>query len=652
MKKIKIKSLELHNFKGVRNFRLNADGKSQSILGDNGTGKTTLFDAFLWLLFDKDSQGKSGFEVKTIVDGSPLHKLNHEVTGTLEIDGTPTVLRKVYSEKWTKKRGSATSEFTGHTVDYYVNDVPVKLKKYKEHVEQIADENIFKLLTSPTYFNEQLHWQDRRKTLLDICGDISDDDVIASNKELDDLPLILNGRKIEDHRKIVAGKRKEINDELQKIPVRIDEVNRSIPDVGIIDINKEKATIEALDTRIKKGKEILLRIESGGAVAEKENELRSIESQMLDIEIKHRREAQDAIDDKNKDKRSTSGKIADIDLAIARATNTIDDNTKKINTLNVDRERLREEFRQEESKKFEYEYAQICPLCEQRIPEEKINTAHDKAEEEFNITRSNSLDHIQTAGRAARDEVAKLEKENASLRSEVDAHKKKTIKLDLDLSSTKKTIASLDGKFNSCQGDPEYTELSTKHAAISQEITDLKNGQAPKLGETKIKLSDLEKERVEAQRKIDKHDIAKEGYARIEHLKQQEKILAAEFEKLERELYLTEQFLQTQAGFINNRVNDKFKLARFKLFSEQINGGLSPACETLYDGIPYSTGLNHGGQISVGLDIINTLSDHYGVSLPIFVDNSESITCLPEVNSQLIKLIVSEQDKVLRIKED
>ena len=190
---MKILNLTLRNFKGIRHFNLDTQGKDANIYGDNATGKTTLADAFMWLLFDKDSSNRKDFQIKTLKpNGEPEHGLEHAVEAILQLsNGSQLALKKVYYDKWTKKRGSATAEFTRHTTDYFIDGVPVQKKEYDAKIAEIADENIFRLLTDPRYFNEILHWPDRRKLLLEVCGDVSDAEVIASNKDLSGLSEIL-----------------------------------------------------------------------------------------------------------------------------------------------------------------------------------------------------------------------------------------------------------------------------------------------------------------------------------------------------------------------------------------------------------------------------------------------------------------------------
>jgi DNA repair exonuclease SbcCD ATPase subunit len=248
---LRLMSLRLRNFKGQRDFLFEPNGNNASVFGDNGTGKTTLMDAFSWLLFDKDSTDKKDFAIKTLDENNNvMHGLEHEVEGLLEVDGKRIKLRKVYYEKWTKKRGSTQKEFTGHTTDYFIDDVPMKKGEYDDEVAKIADEEIFKLLTNPTYFNEQMDWKKRRELLLEVCGDLTDEQVIASNAKLAKLTEILNGRDVDKHRDTIKAQMKKINEEIDKIPVRINETQLGMPDIEGIDRDKLPKDIAVLQKEL------------------------------------------------------------------------------------------------------------------------------------------------------------------------------------------------------------------------------------------------------------------------------------------------------------------------------------------------------------------------------------------------------------------
>ncbi len=652
MKIIKIKRLTLRNFKGIKGFTLEPQGESVSIFGDNGTGKTTIFDSFCWLLFDKDSQGKATFEVKSLSqNGEALHGLEHEVEAVLEVEGRDVTLRKVLTEKWTKKRGSAQQEFTGHTTAYYIDEIPVQLKDYKDAVARIADENLFKLLTSPTYFNEQLHWQARRETLLDVCGNIGDEDVIASDPSLKDLPAILKGRKLEDHRKAVDDRRKKVNEELKTIPVRIDEITRSMPDTFGIDREHEKSRLGLIETQIKTESERLLQLQSGGAVAEKHVEVSRIEADMLRIQTTHRRNVQANIDKMESAKRGIKNRFHAIDDEISGVNKGIDLYQATIDKNAVEMNRLREEFRKIAAVNFEYKQDSVCPTCGQAIPEDQLNAARERALTAFNLDRSGKLARIDETGKGLALSVKEKQGSIVRDKGRVDALHQSRPSIEKEIEDVDKMLLDLQDSLN-FQCSPEYAALEIRMEDVTREIKLIQGGQQADIEPIKKAVSSLEREKEDIRAKINRINQSKSFQERIEQLKAQERTLAAEYENLEGELYLTEQFVKSKVSLLESRINGKFELARFKLFAEQINGGLSEVCDTTFQGVPYSTGLNHGAQINVGLDIIKTLSGHYGLSLPIFVDNSEAVTRLLPVDSQVIKLIVSEQDKQLRIEKE
>lgn len=648
---MKILNLRLKNFKGIRNFELNTQGKDANIYGDNAVGKTTLVDAFMWLLFDKDSSNRKDFQIKTLKpNGEPEHGLEHSVEATLQLEnGEHIQMKKVYQEKWTKKRGSATAEFTGHTTDHFVDGVPVQKKEYDARIAEIADENIFRLLTDSRYFNEFLHWQKRRELLLEICGDVSDAEVIASQKNLSALKDIIRNRTIEQHRKVIQARKSEINKELEKIPVRIDEVKRGLPNIDDITNEKELSNdIARLREELKAKQEELAQAKAGGQVAEKTKELRLIESQMLDLKNEHRQILEERLGEKQKELSSLSSQIYTLKNYIEGEKFAIQSYESQIRSLEEKIKILREGWHAENNKVFEFTQSDICYACGRPLPQEQINEAREKALAEFNRLKANNLEAINTEGKDLAGRKTELEKKAAEAKQAIE-------KTEIDLKALEeKEVALKAEKDTILQGEqpvestPEYYQLNTKHRDLQDEIRKLEADSS--LAVAKIQkeidaLSDAIRTLEQAAARLEAH---KNGLMRIDELKTQERKLAAEFEELERQLYLTEEFIRTKVKLLEDKINSKFKMARFKLFDVQVNGALAECCETTYNGVPYSN-LNNGARLNIGLDIINTLAEHFGFAPVVFIDNAESVTDILQTKGQQIRLIVSGMDKKLRI---
>ncbi len=631
---IRLLRLRLRNFKGIAEFTLDTQGRSVNVYGDNATGKTTLFDAFMWLLFDKDSENRKDFEIKTLgPDGQAIHGLEHEVEATLQIGGKPVTLRKVFREKWTKKRGSAAAEFTGHTADFYVDDVPVRKSEYDARIASIIREDAFRLLTDPTYFNEQLHWQERRRILLEVCGDVGDEDVIATNKALSRLPEILQGRKLDDHRKVIAARRAEINKELERIPVRIDEVRQGLPQVSDGDADELAQRIARLRAERDEKRGELARIQSGGEIAEKTRQLRQAEAELLQMESDYRRIMLAQIDEHEKTIRDARKRMHELEV-------TANPLLADVASLEREIDALRKKWHEVAAEEFTT--SGLCPTCGQPLPEDQIEAARAA----FNRRKAEELERISTLGKAKATELRQRQTDNearqrqaAEARAELEELGRRVIEIQARIDSLR--IATPDGA--------KVAEKRREVQAIRQAIESLKAGGAVETTAVQGDIARLDAAIADGERALAALEQGRRAQARIEELEAEERRLAAEFERLEHELYLTEEFIRTKVRLLEERINSCFKLARFKLFDTQINGGLTEVCETTFQGVPYSGGLNNGARISVGLDIINTLSEFYGCSAPIWIDNREAITKLPEIAGQVISLIVSENDKTLRV---
>lgn len=651
MKRIELERLTLRNFKGIKEFVLAVNGGDADVYGDNATGKTTIFDGFLWCFFGKDSQNKADFEIKGLDGAGKVlqHKLEHEVELVLKVDSRPRAFRRVYAEKWTKKRGAPVESFEGHNTTYFVDGVPLTMREYQAEVDAIIKEDLFRLLTSPSYFNEILKKEERRKVLLEVSGDLTDAEVIHSNEELAELPVILAGRELDAHKKIIAARSTAINKEIKELPVRISEVQRQMPDVAELDEELLKEDVALLRSRIESREAEVSRILSGGEIAVKEKRLREVESEQLTIKSR----LQSAVLDQVALKRDEVNRLH---LEQDKYRRNIEDKQQRIRQnerlaagRRQEADRLRADFAALKEEVFDHNHDANCPTCGQALPEEQIKATHEKAEADFNLRLAERKARINADGKAAVAEADKFDQEIKRLQIDIDELNNTLAALQTEIGAAETELAELRAGVKDPAVDPEYAGKADETDRLQQEIVELRQSSQLAAAAVREEIGKLRLEVEDMERDLAKFDGVKRGQQRVTELEQQESSLAAEYERLQHELFLCEEFTRTKVNLLDAKINSKFKLARFRLFEEQVNGGLKEVCDTLYKGVPYEGGLNNAARINVGLDIINTLSQHYGFSAPIFVDNAEAVTKLIDTEAQVIRLVVSEQDKKLRI---
>jgi hypothetical protein len=626
MMEIKLLKLTLTNFKGIRDLTLEPNGLDMLISGDNGVGKTTCMDAFLWLLFGKDSQGKADFAIKTLdADGHEIHNLDHAVEGMLDIDGRPVTLKKTYREKYTKRRGQARAEFTGHTTEYATDGVPVQKKEWDARIQSIIDEDTFRLLTSPTHFNS-LHWQKRRQILLDVCGDISDADVIASDKDLNALPDILGNRSIDDLRKIVVGKKREINDKLKEIPARIDELSRSVAEADGYNTEEIRARITRLEIDIQKARDNL----NGSELRKRKAEL---ETQIAEAQAAWRKSREKDESKLDEDIRLVGQKLAKANDELQPISDSIEDHEKNILRIEQEMEQLRSEFKEIAAQ--EYAGATVCPTCGQDLAEDQV----DAAKQKHNEQKARKLAEINQLGKGLKDSTERFRNTIKTLQNKQATLEKSIADLSSKLEQAEKAKAEYVEQMDKAQGE----EIDALVAKLVEADGAIRTAATQGTADT----SAWEAELREEQAKLSQIDSAKKTRVRIDELAADEKKLAAEYEALEHQDYLMDKFVVAKVGMLESKINSRFGLARFRLFDEQINGGVSETCVTLYDGVPYGQGLNSGAEIMIGCDIVKTLQEHYGIRAPLWLDHAESCRYPIHMDCQTIFLEVS-ADKELK----
>lgn len=651
--KINLNSLSLLNFKGIRN-RTVKFGKQTDIKGRNKLGKTTLLDAFLWLLFDKDSTDRKSFEIKTLDEhNQPYHRLSHEVTADITVDGDSVVIRKLFKEKWVKVTGELEKTFKGHTTEFFWDEVPLTLAEFKAKVAKILNEDIFKLITNISYFNTALDWQKRRTVLEQIGGQLSDKQILqdmisGGDTKYQALFDALTGSKtVEDYKKTIASKKKLIEDDLKLIPSRIDEAKRSLPD--IIDYDAINVQLE-MDALVLKGVEASLMDKTESQKAHQENityllnQISSlkVERQGLEFNIKNStRNKKDVRSQSILDKERES---AALNSEINRLTGDWTAENNRLTGLIEAKGLLTNNWTKIDAETLEFNDNDFsCPTCKRAYEADNITEKKNELQQNFNTNKSTRLNDIVARGQKMNDDITLANtnlnniaakgiakrSELALLQEAVNTLKEEHERLNLDEENTiveaiknDSGIMAIDQKlinFNEQVNAPQTVD-------DNKELLQQKNDLSSKIKEYEKQLSTKD-QRTKIQ-------------ARITELTGQESTLSQELAAFEGIEFNILQFSKEKMTALENRINSRFSLVKFKLFEDQINGTEIPCCITLINGVPYPD-VNTASRINAGLDIINTLSAHYDVFAPVFVDNAESVNDILHTESQLITLSVS-----------
>lgn len=631
---MKLLKLNLQNFKGIRNSEFDFGGIDATIYGDNATGKTTVFDSLCWLLFGKDSLDRADFEIKTLENGEPIHKVNHEVEAEfLNDDGNSFTLRRVYREKYSSPRGGDT-KLTGHTTDYFINEVPVKEKEYKQYINDVIAEDVFKLITNPLYFNEQYSWQNRRKLLLEISGDIKDNEVINSRSELTRLAELLNGRTVDEQRKIVAAKKTAINKELDMIPVRIDEALRNKADIATSE-SKLTTDIETLNKSINELENQKATIINGFSSTEKRSkideigrQLKARQSEVLSIynsEKQRKRGEYEALLTQLKIIESEHDRYTDRAYDLAK---DIERESKRIETLQA-------EFDTFNAQEFNKE---ACPTCGQPLPEDK----QAELEAAFNSEKAAKLEEWQSLIESAKKLKANYEEQREVLIVKADG-------LTKEIEEKTKAYETKFKEYESylepnIEDDPDYKELKAELFLL--ELDEGEEADDKEVARLDDEISSVKEKRAALETELNKYTLNADIQKRVIELENQQQKLAAEKNLLDETSFLIDEFVKAKVDMLEESINSHFEYARFKMFNVLVNGNIEECCETTYKGVPYRS-MNNAARMNVGLDIINALTKFYNVTAPVFIDNAEAVTDFIKCNSQTIKLVVDADFKEL-----
>lgn len=657
---IKFLRLKMLNFKGSRGERtIEFNDTVTLILGANRTGKTTIADAVQWVLFGKNSEGKSDFGIKTRDEkGVVIPEIDHEVTLTLTADGREIELKRCWAEKWSKPKKQDEKVLTGHSASYFIDGNKFTETDYIAYIESLCSESLFRAITNPEYF-PKLTPDKQRALLTKMVGEVNEASVADGNEGFTAMLQEMNGQKIEEYNKQLSYKKTKINEELERIPVRISEqeseITKLIPEfVNWAKIEQDiTATDAAIERIIEEIADNSKTVDSDYDVkAQERAAINSLRAEVQDIEFKTQRAFTTANQEKEK-----------VISSAKHALNSITDEIKSLNsrkgmaeTTLVQIEEKKKDFRKRWSETDALEFTVdesefICPTCKRRFDDADVQKTIEKMRDTFNTNKASTLEKLQTEA----DNIKKLIFETeATIKSYTD----KIAELEVNIPAAKEALDKAQGIVvqtvdERLSQNENYTSLKDEIIKRTEELnkpvepTD-EEKQAEEIARNlnSDRLT-LQKKRDELKKQLDVRGIVAKKRERITELQEEEKTLNIQLSELESKEEIAKEFTKAIITELESKVNALFTNVRFTMFEHKLNGALKPTCECSVGGVPYSD-LNNADKINAGIDIINAICSYNNVYAPCFIDNAESINDVLPMKSQAIHLIVS-RDKQLTV---
>lgn len=638
------------NFKGEKERTTVFNDGQTFIYGANGTGKSRHYDAFLWLLFGKDAQDRQDYEIKTVVNGEPLHKVDSSVHGEFIIDGEKITMKRTLVEDWVKPRGQSEQVFKGNHTDYEWNGVPVSATEYKQKVRDIIDDSAFKMLGNPEYF-ASLPWQNQREILFSMADVPDDIEVARSDKSLSSLVGRITGKSVQDYRNELLANKKRLNQELSGIQPRIDQTVKLIPEADdfyaiekrMSEIDLAKADINTLMSDRRKSMAELEKKQK-----EITDEIASIYARQQQIESVLKEKVMSEYNAAYSHKIKVKSQLAEAKSRLSAMEfelGTVVDGLKSRKSTLVEMKSEIEAIRKEYTDEYAVAFSgsTVCPYCGSDLPGRMV----DELKQKFTSEKKQRLDAITARGKSKSESISSIE-------SEIEAGGKRIAELEAVILEARKNVETLNEVLVKIP-EPEMPEINFEDNAEWSSLEARKESLRESMPDASVDLSDLQeklagldKERFSLVERFSKKSIIEKFNKEVESLNARGRELSQMIADIEKEESMIAALTRKKIEICESRVNSMFSLVRFRLYTYTNDGNPVETCIPLVDGVPYGTA-NTARRINAGLDIINALQKHFDTSVPVFLDNRERVNEVVSVDAQTVHMFVT-NDKELIIK--
>ncbi|MGX4686329.1 hypothetical protein JNUCC83_05435 [Vagococcus sp. JNUCC 83] len=632
MTNIKINSIHYKNFKGLKDYTLELNEKSAKATGPNGAGKTSLGEGFTWLLFGKDLNGSKLNPKPKDKDKNEILGLDPTIEAEVLINGQKLTLKRVLKEVWTTKRGELEKTRGNDKTEYYIDSVPKKEKEWKEFLSDIEEEELLQLMISAGFFM-QLDWKVRRQYLIGLTG-LTDDEIIANDPELKELEKVLDGKSIEDIKKILASRKKKIQSDIKSLPGRIQENQDMLDRLALDELDKEQIEkdLKAAQTKLDKAEQKVSAIQNGDSTLDYREQVSNLKLKLSDEKNKFLASSNLVTENLNND-------LSDIQSEGTKLRETqnsiqfeIDKSLNAKTLLETTKDNLLKQYKELKELSFD-EHKKECAMCGQKLPADQV----DEMISNFNLDKANKIEKNIAEGKQVAEEIKANDKEISELQ----------VKLEQVTTSLNETMTKYNEVKKELDSQKEETgtfEESDSYKAIKKEIDELQQKILVAKSDSTQAVQEVEKERDTVKEEVNKlieltfkFEQATPVKERMTELRKEDADLKEQNQTVERQLWLIDEFTRKKVKMLEESINSHFELTSFKLFDVQKNEAIKEICEATYNGVDYSAGMSTGERGRCDLDIINGLSKGLNVSTPVFLDNAESITEPIKFDGQLIQ---------------
>lgn len=640
MKRTLLKKLRIENFKGCMERSIDF-GNVTNIFGANASGKTTIADAWMWLLFNKDSTGATKFNIRPLdEEGKTIDNVEILVEAILDVDGTEITFQKAQKQNWVKKHGTDTVSLQGNVNTYEIDSFPASEKEFKEKIASIIPEDLFKLLSDPRAF-AALPWKKQREILLKFISEITDADVLEADADTyapiaEEVQAAPVEKCIEKAKKAMA----KLKDRQKELPARIDEASKSL--VKIPELSDLELQRNALNEQLKEVHD--QRNDAGQAykvVADIQAEIMQTKLDIGGIE----QAANERLDEQRREARRVHRDLESKVFDLFEKRQKKEGEVKRLHGLIEEKEKLRaslgEKWKSAKAITMD-ESETICKMCGQVLPADRI----DQIRASFEKNKEAQVNKVLGDGRKVKAEIDEETAQITVLEEEIATLKRQWNDATTEKNKAYEAMNAIPDSVD-ISDNQEYQALQTKLSNLQIQLGNMDTGESFRQ-QLLIRERGIREELDMVNKQFAAVDVNERIKERIAELKTEQKEISQKVADQEKKIFLLEQFSRVKMEMLSRKINSQFRIVNFKLFDMQINGGMKDTCEMTVDGVPYSS-LNSAAKMQAGLDVINSLAKLYGVSVPVWLDNRESVSEIPVIDGQVINLFVSPQDKELRI---